>query len=131
VVHTSGHLSTVGSIHTQVTLLHHIFSGQKLRRTKGTGLETELTTRAFLLVDENNAIGAFADRILRAGLNAGRLAAVLTGHGHKIHGQLTPNSGGSYLMDLNEVCSHSEPMLLFARHLAGKTPITEIHVHKQ
>jgi hypothetical protein len=90
-----------------------------------------LTTRAFLLVDENNAIGAFPDGILRAGLDAGRLAAVVAGHGHEIHGQLTPNPGGSHLMNLNEVCSHGKPMLLFAGHLAGKTPITEIHVNKQ
>jgi hypothetical protein len=34
-------------------------------------------------------------------------------------------------MNLNEVCSHGKPMLLFAGHLAGKTSITEIHVNKQ
>jgi hypothetical protein len=124
-------MATIGSIYTEVTLLNDIFPGQKLGGTKGAGLQTDLTTRAFFLVDENNAIGAFADGILRAGLNAGRLATVFTGHGHEIHGQLPPNAGGSHLMNLNEVCSHGNPMLLFAGHLAGKTTVTEIHVHKQ
>jgi len=109
--------------------LYYVFLRNKLRGTKGAGLDAQLTTGAFLLVDENNAIGALINSTLRAGFKASWLAAVPTGHRHEIHDQLAPNPGGSYLFNLYEVRSHAKLVLLLAGHLAGKTAVTEIYIN--
>jgi len=109
--------------------LHYVFLRNKLRGTKGAGLDAQLTTGAFLLADENNAIGTLINSTLRAGFKASWLAAVPTGHRHEIHDQLAPNPGGSYLFNLYEVRSHAKLVLLLAGHLAGKTAVTEIYIN--
>jgi len=109
--------------------LHYVFLRNKLGGTKGAGLNAQLTTGAFLLIDENNAIGALTNSTLRAGFNASWLTAMPAGHGHKIHDQLAPNPGGPYLFNLDEVWSHTKLVLLLASHLTGKTTVTELHIN--
>ena len=130
-MHTGRQLPTVSSLDTQVTHLHHVFLRNKLGGTKRTGLDAQLTASAFLLGDENNAIGALINSTLRTSLKASWLATMLTGHRHKIHDQLAPNLGGPHLFNLDEVWPHAKPVLLLAGHLTGKTTVTEVYVNKK
>jgi len=130
-VYARGQKPFISSFYTEVTLLHDIFLGDILGCAKGAGLDAELAPRTFLLVNEDDAIGALIDSIFRARFNARWLAAVFTGHGHIIHREFAPGLFGAHFMNFNEVGAYGEPVLLLTGYLAGQTPIAKIDIDKK
>ncbi len=128
---TRGQKPVISSLYAEVALLHDVFLGDKLGCAKGTGLDAQLAPCTHFLVNEDDAVGAPIDSILRARFNARRLATVFAGHGHIIHREFAPNPFGAHFMNFNEVRSHGEAVLLLAGHLAGKTAIAKIDIDKK
>jgi hypothetical protein len=131
VVDARGQKPFISSLYAEVTLLHDIFLGDKLGCAKGAGLDAQLAPCTFLLVNEDDAVGALMDSIFRARFNARRLATVFAGHGHIIHREFAPSLFGTHFMNFNEVRAYGEAVLLLAGYLAGQTAIAKIDIHKK
>ena len=111
--------------------MHDIFLGDELGCAKGTGLDAQLAPSTFLLVNENDAVGALIDSIFWARFNARRLATVFAGYGHIIHREFAPGLFWAHFMNFNEVRAYGEAMLLLAGYLTGQTPIAKIDIDKK
>ena len=119
----------IDPVAAEVALVGNVLGIVKRDRRVGTGIDTGLATGAQIVVHDDNAVIALANRFLRTDIRTGGIVAMPAQVHLKTKFQFIINQPGAILFNGNQFDAVSRPIFLLAGHFTGLAAPAEVVIY--